>query len=105
MEGISEKFNTKSLTISSLFAFEMIFNSTTCDCISRLLSCFIFSISCNSFLSFSSFVFLRLSSLAFLLPLLFSSLLSLFPLVLFEHKASQILLFLSFFQTLEAFDV
>ena len=36
LEGISERFNTKSLTMRSLFAFEMIFNSITCDCISQL---------------------------------------------------------------------
>ena len=65
MEGTSENFNTKSLTMSFLFAFEMIFNSITCDCISKLLSCFIFSLSAKYFLSFSSFAILRLSSLAF----------------------------------------
>ena len=65
MEGISEGLNTKSLTISSLFTFEMIFNSTTCDCISSSLACLIFSLSSNSCLSFSAFAFLRLSSLAF----------------------------------------
>jgi len=65
MEGIGEGLITKSLTMSSLFAFKMLFNSTTCDCISCSLSCFIFSLSSNSFLSFSSLVFLRFSSLEF----------------------------------------
>jgi len=65
MEGIGERLITKSLTMSSLFAFEMIFNSTIGDCISSSLSCFIFSFSSKYFLSFSSFAFLRLSSLDF----------------------------------------
>jgi len=33
-EGIGEGWYTKSQTMSSLFSCEMLFNSTTCDCIS-----------------------------------------------------------------------
>ena len=65
MEGIGEWWYTKSLTMSSLFSFEMLFNSTTCDFLSSSFSCLIFSLSLNSFLSFSSLAFLRLSSLSF----------------------------------------
>ena len=56
MEGIGEEWNTKSLTMSSLFSFEMRLNS---------LSCLIFSRAANSLLSFSSLAFPRFSYLAF----------------------------------------
>ena len=95
MEGIGEGLTTKSLTMSSLFTFKILFNSTTCDYISCSLSCFIFYFSSNSFLSFSSLSFLILSYLAFssssrlfiLLKLLMISLLSLvfFSLALFTQ--------------------
>jgi len=58
MKGIGEGLNTNSLTVSSLFACERIFNSTPCDGFSSSLSCFIFSLSSNSFISFSSLTFL-----------------------------------------------
>ena len=73
MEGIGERLHTKSLTMISLE--ELLFNSTTFDFLSNALSCFIFSLASNSFLTFSS--------LPFLLHLFSSCILSLFPLVLF----------------------
>jgi len=33
MKGIGERLNTKSLSMSSLFSFEMLWNSTTLDCL------------------------------------------------------------------------
>jgi len=66
MEGICEGLNTKFLTMSCLFSFEMFCNSTTLCCLSSALSCFIFSLDSSSFLSFSSLAFLKFSSLAFL---------------------------------------
>jgi len=57
MEGIGEGWYTKSLTMSSLFSFEMLVNSTTDDCISSSLSCLICSLSSNSFLSFNLWLF------------------------------------------------
>ena len=92
MEGFGEGWYTKSLTMSSLFAFEMLFNSTTCNCISGSLSCLIFSLSSNSFLSFSSLAFLRLSSFAFAHLFSFS-----------QHEASQVFLLLFAYQALETF--
>ena len=65
MEGIGEGWYTKSLTMNSLLSFDMLFNSTICDFLSSSLSCLIFFLSSNSFLSFSSLAFLRLSSFAY----------------------------------------
>jgi len=71
MKGIGERLNTKSLSMSSLFSFEMLWNSTTLDCLWSSNSCFIFSLTSNSFLSFSSLTFLRLSFFASSSPSLF----------------------------------
>jgi len=76
MEGIGEGWYTKSLTMSSFFSFETVFNSTTCDCNSSSLSCLIFSLSSNSFLSFSSLAILILSSFVFCSCLFFFSIFS-----------------------------
>jgi len=57
--------------MSSLFSFEMGSNSTTLDCLSSSLSCFIFSLTSNSFLSIFSLAFLNFSSLTFSFSSLF----------------------------------
>jgi len=65
MEGSVEGWNTTSLIMISLFAFEFLLNSTTLDCHSNSCSCLSFSRSSYSFLSFSSLAFLIYSSFAF----------------------------------------
>ena len=101
MKGIGEGLNTKSLPMSSLFAFEMIFNSTTWNCISNSLACLIFSLSSNYFLSCSSFASLRLSSFAFSSSsLFFFSFISFSPCSLLAQSFSSFS-----FHTLEAFYV